>query len=168
MRVSSSLENEQLGLMYSLGHKGIENVRPSTTVDYNESLSLGVGLCRFSGWLGSKKNSLRALEREAISRRSLSLGLTKGWVIEEEQVGEPECRPQGVKAAKAASKKKKSGREEELSKLHGVLEMKEKLSRHKLLDRLLASKEPLSEMETSLKLKLMCSSMHVRRSHGCI
>ena len=74
---------------------------------------------------------------------------------EEEDVGEPEARPIGVKAAKAGSKKKKSGREEELSKLHGVLELKEKLSRHKVLDRLLAKKEPLSEMETSLKLKLM-------------
>ncbi|KAF2605437.1 hypothetical protein F2Q70_00027996 [Brassica cretica] len=74
---------------------------------------------------------------------------------EEEDVGEPEARPIGVKAAKAGSKKKKSGKEEELSKLHGVLELKEKLSRHKVLDRLLAKKEPLSEMETSLKLKLM-------------
>ena len=60
-----------------------------------------------------------------------------------------------MKAAKAALKKKKSGREQELSKLQGVLELKEKLSRQKLLDRLLAKKEPLSEMETTLKLKLM-------------
>ena len=74
---------------------------------------------------------------------------------EEEEVGEPEGRPLGVKVAKAGSKKKKSGREEELSKLQGVFEMKEKFSRHKLIDRLLAKKEPLSEMETSLKLKLM-------------
>ena len=74
---------------------------------------------------------------------------------EEEAVGEPEGRPLGVKATKAALKKKKSGREQELSKLQGVLELKEKLSRQKLLDRLLAKKEPLSEMETTLKLKLM-------------
>ena len=74
---------------------------------------------------------------------------------EEEQVGEPEGRPPGVKAAKAGSKKKKSGREEELGKLQGVLEVKEKLSRAKILDRLLAKKEPLTEMETSLKMKLM-------------
>ncbi|KAF3589864.1 hypothetical protein F2Q69_00025850 [Brassica cretica] len=84
---------------------------------------------------------------------------------EEEDLGEPEARPIGVKAAKAGSKKKKSGREEELSKLHGVLELKEKLSRHKVLDRLLAKKEPLSEMETSLKLKLM-SEMLMSRCHG--
>ncbi|XP_048604840.1 glutathione S-transferase T2-like [Brassica napus] len=76
-------------------------------------------------------------------------------VDREEEVGEPENRPVGVKAAKAVSKKKKSGREEDLSKLQGVLEVKEKIPRHKLLDRLLAIKEPLSEMETSLKLKLM-------------
>ena len=74
---------------------------------------------------------------------------------EEEQVGEPEGRPPGVKATKAGSKKKKSGREEELGKLQGVLEVKEKLSRAKILDRLLAKKEPLTEMETSLKMKLM-------------
>ena len=74
---------------------------------------------------------------------------------EEDELGEAEARPLGVKAAKAGNKKKKSGRKEELSKLHGVLEMKEKLSRHKVLERLLAKKEPLSEMETSLKLKLM-------------
>uniref|UniRef100_A0A0D3BW63 Myb-like domain-containing protein n=1 Tax=Brassica oleracea var. oleracea TaxID=109376 RepID=A0A0D3BW63_BRAOL len=74
---------------------------------------------------------------------------------EENVVGEDEDRPVGVKAAKGASKKKKSGRDEELSKLQGVLELKEKLSRNKLLDRLLAKKEPLSEIETTLKMKLM-------------
>ncbi|XP_048636825.1 glutathione S-transferase T3-like isoform X1 [Brassica napus] len=68
---------------------------------------------------------------------------------------DPEVRPPGVKAAKASTKKKKSGREEELSRLHGVLEIKEKLSKQKLLDRLLAKKEPLSDMENSLMLKLM-------------
>ncbi|XP_013639723.1 PREDICTED: glutathione S-transferase T3-like [Brassica oleracea var. oleracea] len=74
---------------------------------------------------------------------------------EEEEVGEPEGRPPGVKAAKADIKKKKSGREEELGKLQGVLEVKEKVYRAKILDRLLAKKEPLTEMETNLKMKLM-------------
>ena len=55
---------------------------------------------------------------------------------EEEEVGEPEGRPPGVKAAKAGIKKKKSGREEELGKLQGVLEVKEKVSRAKILRRL--------------------------------
>lgn len=73
----------------------------------------------------------------------------------QEEVGEPEGRPVGVKAAKAASKRKKSGKEEELSQIHAMLEIKEKLSKQKLLERLLGKKEPLSEMETSLKLKLM-------------
>lgn len=45
----------------------------------------------------------------------------------------------GVKAAKGIGKKKKSAREEKLSKLEGVLELKEKLSRNKVLDRLLAN-----------------------------
>ncbi|XP_056848865.1 glutathione S-transferase T2-like [Raphanus sativus] len=74
---------------------------------------------------------------------------------EEAAVGEEEARPPGVKAAKAALKKKKNGREEELSNLHGVLQIKKKLSRQKLLDRLFAKKEVLTEMETTLKLKLM-------------
>ncbi|KAF8045832.1 hypothetical protein N665_4353s0004 [Sinapis alba] len=73
----------------------------------------------------------------------------------EEEVGVPEGRPAGVKAAKAASKKKKTGKEEELSQLQAMLEIKEKISKRKLLDRLLAKKDPLSEMETSLKLKIM-------------
>uniref|UniRef100_A0A0D3EFS6 Myb-like domain-containing protein n=1 Tax=Brassica oleracea var. oleracea TaxID=109376 RepID=A0A0D3EFS6_BRAOL len=84
---------------------------------------------------------------------------------EEEQFLDPEVRPPGVKAAKDG-KKKKSGREEELSQLQGVLEIKQKLSKQKLLDRLLAKTEPLSEMETSLKLKLMLT--HVGRRHRCI
>ena len=64
-------------------------------------------------------------------------------------------RPVGVKAVKAASKRKKSAKEEELSKLQGLFEIKQKISNQKLFDRLLVKKEPLSEMELSLKLKLM-------------
>uniref|UniRef100_M4DMS7 Uncharacterized protein n=1 Tax=Brassica campestris TaxID=3711 RepID=M4DMS7_BRACM len=44
---------------------------------------------------------------------------------------------------------------EELSQLQAIMEVKQKLSKQKLLDRLLAKKDPLTEMETSLKLKLM-------------
>ncbi|XP_013713620.2 glutathione S-transferase T3-like [Brassica napus] len=73
----------------------------------------------------------------------------------EDEVGEPEARPVGVKAAKAASKRKKSGKEEELSQIQAIMAVKEKLSKQKLLERLLGKKEPLTEMETSLKLKLM-------------
>ena len=69
--------------------------------------------------------------------------------------GEPEGRPVGVKAAKAASKKKKTGKEEDLSVLQSMFEIKEKIANRKVLERLLAKKEPLSEMETSLKNKLM-------------
>ncbi|XP_048605461.1 glutathione S-transferase T2-like [Brassica napus] len=73
----------------------------------------------------------------------------------EDDVAEPESRPDGVKAAKAAGKRKKSGNEEEMSQLQSIMEMKEKLSKQKILERLLAKKDPLSEMEESLKLKLM-------------
>ncbi|KAF3484523.1 hypothetical protein F2Q69_00055362 [Brassica cretica] len=73
----------------------------------------------------------------------------------EDEVGEPEGRSVGVKAAKDSTKRKKSGKEEELSQLQAIMEVKQKLSKQKLLDRLLAKKDPLTEMETSLKLKLM-------------
>lgn len=77
----------------------------------------------------------------------------------DEQVGEPEVRPPGVKAAKAAIKRKKTGREEELAKIQTLLETKEKISKQKLLDRLLAKKEPLTEIESSLTLKLMAEML---------
>ena len=73
----------------------------------------------------------------------------------EDEVGEPEGRPVGVKAAKASTKRKKSGKEEELSELQAIMEVKQKLSKLKLFDRLLAKKDPLNETETSLKLKFM-------------
>ncbi|WZZ73876.1 hypothetical protein YC2023_085246 [Brassica napus] len=76
-------------------------------------------------------------------------------VYREDEVDEPESKPVGVKAAKAAGKRKKSGKEEEMSQLHAIMEMKEKLYKQKILDRLLAKKDPLSEMEETLKLKLM-------------
>ena len=72
-----------------------------------------------------------------------------------DEVGEPQGRPMGVKAAKAAMKKKKNGKEESLAAIHAIMEVKKTVSKQKLLERLLAKKEPLTEMETSLKLKLM-------------
>ncbi|KAL0712622.1 hypothetical protein Bca4012_019600 [Brassica carinata] len=47
------------------------------------------------------------------------------------------------------------GKEEEMSQLQCILEVKDKISKQKILERLLAKKDPLSEMEESLKLKLM-------------
>lgn len=80
-------------------------------------------------------------------------------VDREDEVGEPEARPMGVKAAKAAGKRKKNGKEEEMSQLQAILEKKDKLQKQKILDRLLAKKDPLSEMESSLKLKLMAEML---------
>nr|VDD45774.1 unnamed protein product [Brassica oleracea] len=65
----------------------------------------------------------------------------------------------GVKAAKAAGKRKKNGTEEEMSQLQAILEIKDKLQKPKILDRLLAKRDPLSEMESSLKLKLMAEML---------
>lgn len=64
------------------------------------------------------------------------------------------ARPPGVKAAKSA-KKMKGGQEESFTELKTVLEMKDKLNKQKLLEKLLEKPEPLSEMEMTLKLKLM-------------
>ncbi|KAF8054732.1 hypothetical protein N665_1318s0002 [Sinapis alba] len=67
---------------------------------------------------------------------------------------EPEERPVGVKAAKAG-KRKKSGKDEDLAKLEGLMEIKKQLSKQSLLEKLLAKPDPLSEMELALKIKLM-------------
>ena len=65
------------------------------------------------------------------------------------------ARPLGIKAAKAAKKKKGVQEESNHTELRTVLEMKDKLNRQKLLEKLLEKLDPLSEMEMSLKLKLM-------------
>ncbi|XP_048607648.1 glutathione S-transferase T3-like [Brassica napus] len=74
-------------------------------------------------------------------------------------VAEPEERPIGVKAAKAGSKKKKSGKEEELRKIEGLLEIKKQISRQNVLESLLAKTEPLDDMELALKMKLISEMM---------
>lgn len=66
-------------------------------------------------------------------------------------VAKPEDRPIGVKAAKAAVKRKKTGKDEELTKLEGLMEIKKQISRQSLL----AKPEPLSDMELALKTKLL-------------
>uniref|UniRef100_A0A0D3BQS5 Myb-like domain-containing protein n=1 Tax=Brassica oleracea var. oleracea TaxID=109376 RepID=A0A0D3BQS5_BRAOL len=71
-------------------------------------------------------------------------------------VPEPEERPIGVKAA---SKRKKTGKSEELAKLEGLSEIKKQISKQSLLECLLAKPEPLSEMELALKMKLMSEMM---------
>uniref|UniRef100_A0A0D2ZQ80 No apical meristem-associated C-terminal domain-containing protein n=1 Tax=Brassica oleracea var. oleracea TaxID=109376 RepID=A0A0D2ZQ80_BRAOL len=48
---------------------------------------------------------------------------------------EPEERPIVVKAAKAVGKRKKTGKEEELAKLEGLLEMKKQISKQNEVDR---------------------------------
>ncbi|XP_018478658.2 glutathione S-transferase T2-like [Raphanus sativus] len=85
----------------------------------------------------------------------------------QDEVGE-EARPMGVKAAKAAAKKKKSGKEEALTKIEAIMQVKKEISTQNLLERLLAKKEPLNEMETTLKLKLMFSSRHVNQVTGAL
>ncbi|KAL0743161.1 hypothetical protein Bca4012_084674 [Brassica carinata] len=76
----------------------------------------------------------------------------------DDQGSEPEAeaeeRPMGVKAAKAG-KRKKTGKEEELSKLAGLMDIKKKISNQSILDRLLAKAEPLSHMEAALRDKLI-------------
>uniref|UniRef100_A0A0D3B677 DDE Tnp4 domain-containing protein n=1 Tax=Brassica oleracea var. oleracea TaxID=109376 RepID=A0A0D3B677_BRAOL len=61
--------------------------------------------------------------------------------IADTPVAEPEDRPIGVKAAKAAGKRKKTGKDEELTKLEGLMEMKKQISRQR-------SVEDMCEMKT--------------------
>ena len=70
-------------------------------------------------------------------------------------VTEPQERPIGVKAAKAAGKRKKIGKEEELGQLKDLMETKRQISNQSLLASLLAKTDPLTEMELALKMKLM-------------
>ncbi|XP_048599697.1 glutathione S-transferase T3-like [Brassica napus] len=92
----------------------------------------------------------------------------------EVHVPEPEDRPVGVKAAKAAGKRQKTRKDEEFSQLEGLMEMKKQISRQSLLERLLAKPEPLDEMESALKNKLLWSTRdevtgcqeYKRRGHG--
>ncbi|XP_013713782.2 glutathione S-transferase T3-like [Brassica napus] len=67
-------------------------------------------------------------------------------------VAEPEDRPIWVKAA---GKRKKTGKDEELTKLEGLVDIKKQISRQSLLESLLAKPEPLSDMELALKTKLL-------------
>ena len=70
-------------------------------------------------------------------------------------VTEPQERPIGVKAAKAAGKRKKIGKEEELGQLKDLMETKRQISNQSLL----AKTDPLTEMELALKMKLMSEMM---------
>ncbi|XP_013633034.1 PREDICTED: glutathione S-transferase T3-like [Brassica oleracea var. oleracea] len=70
-------------------------------------------------------------------------------------VTEPQERPMGVKAAKAAGKRKKLGKEEELGQLKEMMETKKQISNQSLLASLVAKTEPLSDMEEALKMKLL-------------
>ncbi|XP_013669420.1 glutathione S-transferase T3-like [Brassica napus] len=65
-----------------------------------------------------------------------------------------EVRPTGVKACKAA-KHKKHENEAAFDQLQSMLVVKENISKQKLLDRLFAHKDTLSDIEVSLKNKLV-------------
>ena len=66
-----------------------------------------------------------------------------------------EARPPGVKACKAA-KRKKHGNEAAFDRLESILEKKQNLSKHKILDRLLSKNiASLSEAKVALKDKLV-------------
>ena len=73
----------------------------------------------------------------------------------EEVGGEEDVRPPGVKASKAA-KRKKHFNEPAFGQIESILEAKNNLSKHKLLDRLLGKNaETLSDQERALKNKLI-------------
>ena len=65
-----------------------------------------------------------------------------------------EVRPPGVKACKAA-KHKKHGNEAAFDRLESILDLKQNISKQKLLERLLSKKDTLTDSEVSLKDKLV-------------
>ena len=69
-----------------------------------------------------------------------------------------EVRPPGVKASKAA-KRKKNGNEAAYDRLQSILDLKQNISKQKLLDRLLSKKETLTESEVSPKDKLVAEML---------
>ena len=72
---------------------------------------------------------------------------------------EEEVRPPGVKACKAAAKRKKHGNEAAYDRLQTILDMKQNISKQKLLDRLLSKKDTLTDSEVSLKDKLVAEML---------
>ncbi|KAH0878887.1 hypothetical protein HID58_066281, partial [Brassica napus] len=54
-----------------------------------------------------------------------------------------------------AGKRQKPRKNKEFSQLEGLMEMKKQISRQSLLERLLAKPEPLDEMESDLKNKML-------------
>ncbi|XP_013589358.1 PREDICTED: glutathione S-transferase T2-like [Brassica oleracea var. oleracea] len=72
----------------------------------------------------------------------------------EEVIHGDEVRPPGVKASKAA-KRKRHRNEAAYDRLQSILDLKQNISKQKLLDRLLSKKETLTESEVSLKDKLV-------------
>jgi len=77
----------------------------------------------------------------------------------EEVGGEQDVRPPGVKASKAA-KRKKHFNEPAFDQIESILEAKNNLSKHKLLDRLLGKNaETLSDQEIALKNKLISETL---------
>uniref|UniRef100_A0A0D3CEV7 DDE Tnp4 domain-containing protein n=1 Tax=Brassica oleracea var. oleracea TaxID=109376 RepID=A0A0D3CEV7_BRAOL len=73
-----------------------------------------------------------------------------------------------------AGKRQKPRKDKEFSQLEGLMEMKKQISRQSLLERLLAKPEPLDEMESDLKNKMLWSTRdevpgcqeYKRRGHG--
>ncbi|KAG5414457.1 hypothetical protein IGI04_002024 [Brassica rapa subsp. trilocularis] len=68
---------------------------------------------------------LKFLEQEKLLRECEALKVQVKMLLER-VLPEPEERPVGVKAAKAAKKRKKTGKEEELAKLENLWEIKNK------------------------------------------
>uniref|UniRef100_A0A0D3CXE1 Myb-like domain-containing protein n=1 Tax=Brassica oleracea var. oleracea TaxID=109376 RepID=A0A0D3CXE1_BRAOL len=85
---------------------------------------------------------------------------------------EATARPIGVKASKAKAKRSVGEEGKNLQNFQQMLELKakdiaskEKLSQTKLLDKLLAKTEPLSDLEVALKNKLIKDMLYMGSSH---
>nr|VDD37452.1 unnamed protein product [Brassica oleracea] len=98
-------------------------------------------------WVSEVNNQIERLEVKIQSRKMKEPA--------EEVSAEEDVRPPGVKASKAA-KRKKHANEAAFDQIESILAVKNNISKQKILDRLLAKiEDTLSDQEVSLKNKLI-------------
>ena len=114
---------------------------------------------KWCGTYGSSQQSSGSKRKRVGEEQSFQSSASMPSVNGED---EPMARPMGVKAAKTKAKRPMGEEGKNLQELRQMWEikakdliMKDKLSKTKLLDSLLAKTEPLSELEVALKNKLI-------------
>ncbi|XP_013623879.1 PREDICTED: glutathione S-transferase T3-like [Brassica oleracea var. oleracea] len=122
---------------------------------------------KWCGTYGSRQQSSGSKRKRVGEEQSFQSSASMPSVNGED---EPMARPMGVKAAKTKAKRPMGEEGKNLQELRQMWEikakdliMKDKLSKTKLLDSLLAKTEPLSELEVALKNKLITEMLSMGR-----